>query len=61
MTMYWRKQKAVSVRHFRRQPEEEISLVDANKQHTFVYELLMEDSSVITSEDGLNAFMTEAS
>ncbi len=61
MTMYWRKQKALSVRHFRRQPEEEVSLVDANKQHTFVYELLMEDGSVLLSEDGLNVFMTETS
>ena len=61
MTMYWRKQKALAVRHFRRQPEEEIDLVDANKEHTFVYELLMEDGSVIISENGLNSFMTETS
>jgi len=46
---------------FRRLPEEEIDLVLSNLQHTYVYEILMEDDSVITSEDGLNAFMTEAS
>jgi hypothetical protein len=59
--MYWRKQKALSVRAFRRLPEEEIALVEDNVDHTFVYELLMEDNSIILSEDGTTAFMTEAS
>ncbi|MEO1944511.1 MAG: hypothetical protein ABGY11_09425 [Candidatus Thioglobus sp.] len=61
MTLYWKKQKLLATLKFRRLPEEEIDLVLSNLQHTYVYEILMEDDSVITSEDGLNAFMTEAS
>ncbi len=55
--MKWYKQKQLSILHFRRQPEEEINLVDDNKEHTYVYELVLEDDTLLLTEDGNYNFL----
>jgi len=49
---HWQKQRLAAILHFRRQPEEEISLADDNKEETYVYELVLEDNSLLITEDG---------
>ncbi len=54
--MHWRKQKALAVLHFRRQVEEEVSLLVDNAPHTYVYELITQGGDIVISEDGTIAF-----
>lgn len=54
----WTKQKTLCDLHFRRQPEEEVSILDSNNtaDHTYVYELLMENGAFILTEDGASIY-----
>jgi hypothetical protein len=54
--IHWRKQKALAVLHFRRQVEEEVSLLVDNAPHTYVYELITQGGDIVISEDGTIAF-----
>jgi hypothetical protein len=51
-TKRWGEQRLALILHTRKQPEEEISLVDANKEHTYVHEWVMENNDLLTTEDG---------
>jgi hypothetical protein len=61
-TLQWKKQKLLTVLHFRHQPEEEVALVqiDNNAYNTYVYELLMEDGAFILTEDGATLYSNDA-
>ena len=57
----WTKQKLLSDLHFRRQPEEEVALlqINNNADHTYVYELIMEDGAFILTEDGASLYSVD--
>ena len=57
--MKWNKQRLLAERHNRRQYETVIELADANKETTFVAEWVMEDNSLLISEDNTTSFITE--
>jgi hypothetical protein len=54
----WQKQKLATVLHFRRQPEEEVALIEANAQHTYVIEALTESGAFFLTEAGEQLLFT---
>ena len=57
MTLKWHKQKALSVRHFRKQRGFNVDELDDSAEHTFVVEFITEDDKFIITEDGSNAIL----
>ncbi len=55
---HWKKQKLASILHFRRQPEEEVALIEDNYMHTYVLEALMEDGAFFRTEDNAQIIFT---
>jgi len=57
----WYRQKQLATLHFRRQPEDSVSEIDASKEHTYVYEWVTESDNVLLTEDGLSYFVSDES
>lgn len=55
---HWKKQKLASIMHFRRQPEEEVALIDDNYIHTYVLEAQMENGDWFRTEDNAQIIFT---
>jgi len=55
---HWKKQRLAAILHFRRQPEEEVDLIDTNYMHTYVLEAQMENGDWFRTEDNAQILFT---
>ena len=58
MTLRYSQQRLNSILHFRRQPEEEVDLIDTNYMHTYVLEAQMENGDWFRTEDNAQILFT---